>query len=720
MPRASETQRTVRTAVDTQAGTRPRIEEQRRFFSGQGNTSGIRTAKALQEAFGVGTSAYMDKLDRENEAGAKAALSEAGAGGARSVENENIAYQRTWDKLDDQRSLQRAASELPSFLLKNGAERKTEQERQELINGYMEQQHAGLDDESERRGYGRDRTYLSEGLLKLEATEMMKYRDMDVEKIRDRNNSESMIAMRTEYEQAGEIDYGLWAERTAEFNEGGDKAVVYWEGLWDLARDTGDMSILDNVPEKFANGDPTHKNTPEFSKQMDAARSATQSTFEAKKKALEDKYLATYRAERAMLHASDKAMAREGDPQVLQNVFEGVRPGPHGEPARYTEAQATTLVDSYLQNIAEQGINQAYGGDFAAGNLTGGTQDNYDRGHAAYIASLDRAIGESADVTPEQKTEALLQRSIERSVVNGRIPTVLKDQLNVNVRNPAKFAQAAELYQRFEAQLPGFVESQINDKQARNLSLYNRLMDDYGTPQAAIAALEAYDSDRSRKPEINDSIPEAVAFAAAHIADKEWTLFNYPVTDQLTTRVEKEIRHYVNAGYDLEEAEVYAIEAIKRRTVRAGDHLYPIDAGWGDSPEDELEWALQNEAAHRGPNFERENLRVVPHPSRRDEVLIQDMSAVLPGVGISMRISEIREGYRRYTGEVTDYGLEMAKLGTPEMLKIAENQAFAKMFPTNPYGESGERSFMIQRQRRQWELLNPQVRDMLIRQQLVD
>jgi hypothetical protein len=302
MAKATAKRKRTRTAVDLDAagGASPRLEQQR-HFSMRPNRTGERNAEALRQAFATSVDAYTETLTLRNEEGRKTAVTEAGAGGTRREDEGNIAYQRAWDKLDDQRSLQKATTDLPAYLTDNDAESMTEDERQKLINSWMDSKHKGLDDAAERRGYGRDRSYLSEGLLQLEANEMLKYRDMDLERQRVTNNSESFNALRDHYMlNEGATDYQTYMDRTNEFNEGEDKMTAFWTGLFSLSTETGDMSILANVPEKFPNGDPTHLNNPEFQAALEQAKSQTASRNAQLIKAAEDSYTATFQSQRAL------------------------------------------------------------------------------------------------------------------------------------------------------------------------------------------------------------------------------------------------------------------------------------------------------------------------------------------------------------------------------------------------------------------------------------
>jgi hypothetical protein len=604
----------------------------------------------------------------------------------------------------------------------------TEEERQKLINSWMESKHAGLDDEAERRGYGRDdeaerrgygrdRSYLSEGLLELEANEMLKYRDMDLQRLRAENNSESFNALRDHYMQHdGEVDYKSWMERTDEFNEGSDKTETFWQGLFSLAKETGDMSVLENVPEKFPNGDPTHLNNPAFQSTLETAKNQTMAQHQANIKAAEDSYRATFQSQRALEHSLDKQLAKSGDPEVLSRIAAGGLAGPNGEPARYSEAQQTALYDSYFKSVAEGASTRGLVKDFVGGNGMGLTAEEYDRGFQGFITDLEENL-QNEGLAPEEMEAQLVKAGIERSVVNNRVPKTFKDRLMVGIRNPKKFQQAAEFYDQFEAQLPGFIENHIGDKQSMLFETYGRLLDDTGSEQGAMAALEAYQYGLHKEggQDFQDDRMDAIEDAVSTITDKPWSVNNYEQTARINKRVAAQVNHYIDMGYDLDEATDFAVTAITRRSTRVGDYLYELDAGWGPEPLLEHEWAVANAAAHAGT--EPEDIRIVPHPNDPKSVLIQRMSDVLPGSGQVMAISDISNAYKRHTGEVEWGHRELAKVKTDEQVAVARQRAFERMFPPNPYGKPGDRAAQLLSQKKQWAALPMSERNRLIAQE---
>lgn len=709
MARETDRRKTSRTEVDLRSRDDPRIEQQRRFFTSQGNDSATRNARALENAFGVAVGAYGDKLDRDNVVGNERAVEQAGAGGTRNQEDENAAYHRTWDLLDDQRALQAAEKELPELLRNADAENLPEEERQKIISDYMKGQVGGLENDD------KDHTALGMGLLTLEAEQLGIYRDLDLQKIKAGQNAETYSAFRDEYERTGVADYALLAERTGTFNEGADRMIAFWESIYDLSEDMGDSPIIDNVPERFASGDPTGINDPKLQKRHNAARASADLVAKRRATAADEAFEAANQTRLAATHSQHTSLAKAGDPSVIPMIIDGGEDGPNGEPRMYSRQQQKTLFDQYYDAQLTAGVDAALGNEFATGNLIGGTQSDYDRAHAAFINNPN--LQASLPEDPEELADALLTLTIERSVTMDRLPSVLKDQLTVNVNNPAKYKQARELYERLEAQLPGFVETQIDDKKARQLATYNRLLQDYGSEEQALKALSEFDPKRaaSSKTLVDDAVDAAVGT----LVDKPWSAFNHTVTPELRRRVQDEVVHYVNLGYTPEEAGKFAHAAIDKRSVRIGDYLYASDAGWGAQPEEELKWAAENEARHRG--VDADSIRIVPHPRKHDVVLVQDMDAILPGTGFQMKVADISSAYKRFQSEVSEQSLDKGidkGADSVDLRKEAEERAKARTMHVSRHIEPGIRTALESARDARWKALTQGERDLLIQQEL--
>jgi hypothetical protein len=709
-------QRSTRRDPSLTEGSRPvQLRESRRFFTSQGDQSANRKAKALQQALGLGVDLYAGHLERKNEKGSALAATQASQGIERDESNTNKGYNDTFQKVEAANDLAVFAQELPQLLESEGWTDMTEEDAQESINQYYEGQLRGVNPDSV---YGK---MVAEGVLKQNALLLDSYRTIKGEEARQENRI--MIYNKTEaaYKANGEIDHPTLMKELNELVPGPGGRQNYLDTVFQLAEAAGDPSIIASIPERFPNGEPTGINDPNLKPMFDDALTAAAGVQTERQKALVAAEKAATQTERAAMHALDKQLAAAGDPAVLQNIAEGGRPGPNGEAPRYSEAQQTALYNTLFTQQAKAGSNSALAVDFGNGALIGATQDEYDQGHDAYIEAADAQLMLSnPELSDEQRTDVLQQYSVERSVVNGKLPSVLKDQLSVNIRNPARFKQAGELYRQLEAQLPGFAETQLTDKQSRMLETYNRLLQDTGSEQAALEALEAFEplrwkSDAIDQEDLQDSIEDAIV----DVTDERIGPFDYAETDRLRARISAEVKHYVDMGYDVDQAAEFAATAIKKRSVRAGDYLYNLDAGWGSDAQAEMEWAVQNEADHQG--VEADSIRLIPHPSKPNSVLIENINSILPGTGFEMPISEIAANYKRYQSDVIADTLEGGMLADEEMLEMARKRAFEKMFPPedNIWGKPGDRQARHQAQVKAWRELPMSERNRLIRQEFV-
>jgi hypothetical protein len=709
-------QRSTRRDPSLAEGSRPvQLRESRRFFSPRGDQSAVRKANALQQALGLGVDLYAGHLEKKNEQGAALAATQASQGLDRDQTNTNKGYVETYEKVEAGNDLATFAQELPKLLESEGWTDLTEEDAIASVNQYYEGQLRGVDPESV---YGKT---VAEGVLKQTALLLDGYRTVKGEEARAENRE--MIYNKTEaaYKASGTIDHPTLMKELNEMVPGPGGRQTYLDTVFQLAEAAGDPTIVASIPDTFPNGEPTGVNDPNLKPMFDDALTAAAGVQTERQKAFVAAEKAATQTERAAMHALDKQMAAAGDPKVLQSISEGGRPGPNGEAPRYSEEQQTALYTSLFKAQAKGGSDSALAQDFGNGALIGGTQDEYDRGHDSYIQAADAQLMMSnPEISPEQRKEMLRQYSVERSVVNGRLPSVLKDQLSVNIRNPARFKQAGELYRQLEAQLPGFVETQLSDKQSRMLETYTRLLQDTGSEQAALEALEAFEplrwkSDAIDQEDLQDSIEDAIV----DVTDERIGPFDYAETDRLRARVSAEVKHYVDMGYDVDQAAEFASTAIKKRSVRAGDYLYNLDAGWGTDAQAEMEWAVQNEADHQG--VEADSIRLVPHPSKPNFVLIENIDSILPGTGFEMRISEIAANYKRYQSDVIMDTLEGGALADDELVEKAKQRAFEKMFPPedNIWGKPGDRVARRKAQEKAWKELPMTERNRLIRQEFV-
>ncbi len=276
--------RTVREEV-TLADPRPtQLNTTRRFFSNQGNDRATREARALENFFQAGTEFVANRQIADIKEGREEAITSAAAGEARDLENQNQGYNAAWDQLDAQNDLNRMEDEIPELLRQADWENLEDEDVRKIIDDYMVQEFDGIEPNSV---YGRA---IAPGLLELEQRFINQHREMELDRIQQTQRVQI-------YENAGnllrdaggdpnvpvrQLDgsektfYEYLADQTNIFFDGSDKMVAYWESIFDYAITNGMPEIIEQVPERFPNGDPTMKTDPEFRDEYRAAlREAT-------------------------------------------------------------------------------------------------------------------------------------------------------------------------------------------------------------------------------------------------------------------------------------------------------------------------------------------------------------------------------------------------------------------------------------------------------------
>lgn len=253
MPRHTR-RRTQRADAPLEAERPVRLQTQRRFFTSSGNDSAVREARAIADAFQIGTEFLGDEFTRRNTAGARRAADDVASGRGRNEDDTNAGYMKAWDQLDAERDLNLAKKELPEILRGADWENLKEDQVQEVINKYAQENFEGAD--------GFYKESLAPGLLELETNLIAEHRDMVVARVQTEQLSTINSNLQARFESTGEFDYKYAMEQTATFLDGADKKVAFWEMVRDVAVENGDPSILDNVPERFPSGDPTGVNDP--------------------------------------------------------------------------------------------------------------------------------------------------------------------------------------------------------------------------------------------------------------------------------------------------------------------------------------------------------------------------------------------------------------------------------------------------------------------------
>ena len=177
MPRGQRERSTRRDASLTE-GTRPvQLRESRRFFSNQGNDQATRNAKALSQAFGIGTDLYEGIVDDRNVKGGKKAAFESASGAARGSDDTTKGYNDMWDQIEAKNDLYLFSKELPEVLRGADWENLHEDEAQAVIDGYFSAQLKGINPESQ---YGQQ---VAEGIFAQNAKLLETHRDFQIARV---------------------------------------------------------------------------------------------------------------------------------------------------------------------------------------------------------------------------------------------------------------------------------------------------------------------------------------------------------------------------------------------------------------------------------------------------------------------------------------------------------------------------------------------------------
>ena len=685
--------RSIRTDPSLNEGRREIVLPQsRRFFSASGGSGGERTAAALIDALGIGMEAYVDKLGRDNVEGAGVAINEAAKGGDRKADNKNKGYNDAFDQVEAANDLAMFARELPELLASEGWSDLSEDEAQERIDTYYSGQLAGINPDSL---YGK---IVAEGILKQNSQLLDVHSKVQAEKAQQERRIMVDNELRSDYELNGEIDHAKLMDRLHKLVPGPGGRMTYLDSAFDLAEDMGAPEIIDSIPELFPSGDPTGITDPNMEQLFDTARSKAVAVKTARKKAADDKFEMDNQTTLAQMHARDFDMAAANDARVLDNIAEGGMDGPNGEPRRYTEEQQFALYKKFSK-AHETGEDQALIlRDWVSGNGVGYSQNEVDSAHGGFVAAVRENLPPEIETAGEDAINDYIQvRSLALAVVNGKLPSVYSDQMGVNLSNPEKFKQATEMYTQLEAQLPGFAESQIGNAQSSKLYAYNRMLADTGdNKDQAIELMRAYEPGRNSK--FNTEIGKVNAVAVEAIVGSDPSFGDFATTSRLQALVNDEVRFYVDIGFEPEVAAGYAVEHIQRRTSRAGDHVYAADAGWGNEPQAVYDWAIENEAVHRG--VDADLLTIIPTADPKFVRFVNE-SNTLPEVRL-VRISDLTDDYRRFESPKEQQRAELYRTSTADMKVEAEKRAFDTRYPPNPYGEPGMRMSMNKINREAW------------------
>lgn len=309
MARPTERRKTQREGVDLNDQAPVQLQSNRRFFQAGGYDKSVRAARALEQAFGTVSNAYVDIKNEQNAQGRQQAINENAAGRQRNEDEKNNAYHRQWDMLNAEYDFQKLATDLPEKLRQMDWENQPEAAVQEAVSTTMAGLFAGVEN-MKNSAYAE---YLAPKLLEMETGLIKQHREMQIAKVKEEQRTQTFVTFTAGYESALEDwketaqvdpelagprplpDYATLFQRTGTFFDGTEKKQVFWESIYDLAIQMEDPSIIDNVPAQImgTNGQmiPTGIEDPAMQDSHRAARTAamtaaahTQSKREAAQK----------------------------------------------------------------------------------------------------------------------------------------------------------------------------------------------------------------------------------------------------------------------------------------------------------------------------------------------------------------------------------------------------------------------------------------------------
>lgn len=298
MPR-NERERTQREDVALGAGAvePARLQSTRRFYTAQGNDRATREARALSQAFAAGTELFGAIQEKRNVEGARLAASQQATGEDRDPTNKNKGYVEAWDKLDAEADVNEIKKELPEILRGANWEELTEQEVQDLIDGYMREKFQGINPQS---AYAEIWT---PGALAINRELLAVHRDMQIQNIQTEqaqtiySNTQARYEASAEKDKNGEpipgtekFDYDYVADQTRIFFDGKEKRERNKEIIFDFAIQNGRPDIIENAPDRFASGDPTgiREDVDAYREALLAARAMQAKQIAASVKAQQD------------------------------------------------------------------------------------------------------------------------------------------------------------------------------------------------------------------------------------------------------------------------------------------------------------------------------------------------------------------------------------------------------------------------------------------------
>ncbi len=541
-------ERSVRRDRPLNEDQRPvRLEQNRRFYTPRGNDSAVRNARALQNALGVGVEAYEAHLIRQNEKGERRAMNEAASGGERNEDDTNKGYNEAFDRVEAANDLALMASELPKMLEAEGWADLPEDQAQARIDEYYRMQLAGINPESV---YGQ---IVAEGILKQNAQLLDVHRTFQAEKAQQERRIMVTNAARAAFEADDDLDHEQLMKDLHTLVPGPGGRMTYLEAVFDIAEEYGRPDLIDSIPERFPNGDPTGITDTNMDDLFDTARAKAQATADAMQTAREEQFKAEFQTERAALHSDLTQRAKAGDASVIQDIIAGGNDvldadGNVSQPRLLSRAQQKTLFDQLFAAQEAAGISANQADLFGSGRAYGMTQTEYDNAAASFAQRVDTMFQqEHPEWTEEQREAEVLKVVLERSYRHDRLPKHITDFLTVTPASPERFAEAVNVKRMIDEYDPTLVQRSIPDRNAAMMDAYEFILRETGDQENAMEMIQQYDHTLSsgRGNEINEIVEDALV----ELADDMPGWGDYPITNRDRVRARRLAEHYVNLGW---------------------------------------------------------------------------------------------------------------------------------------------------------------------------
>jgi hypothetical protein len=249
----------------------------------------VREARALVDAFGAGVELKNTLDEKAVVEGREEAQAAAGRGETQDETNKNQGYLARWDQIDAGRDFLNFKPQLREMMRGANFEDMTEDEFSGFIDEAMQKRFKA----GELTGdYGRT---IAPQLLGLQAEMIAEHKDIQLQKIQDDQLSGAYQLAQNHYQVNKVMDYEQWALDTNTFADGENKTTQYLKGIFNTAIQNGDVTVIDNMPETYPNGEATPKHVPRHQDAIRAARAAAmnagaklQSDAEAADKAAND------------------------------------------------------------------------------------------------------------------------------------------------------------------------------------------------------------------------------------------------------------------------------------------------------------------------------------------------------------------------------------------------------------------------------------------------